>query len=93
MNKLGEKRMVDKLVEAYVSWRETCLRVEDAYDTWTTGPGRGATYEFGVYMAALDQEERAAESYAAAVGRAGQLVSYHVDGAGIHSRAGREHDQ
>ena len=31
MNKLTHKRVVDKLIDAYVSWREACLRVSDAY--------------------------------------------------------------
>jgi hypothetical protein len=46
MNKLTHKRVVDKLIDAYVSWREACLRVSDAYGSWAgeTGPaprGRG----------------------------------------------------
>jgi hypothetical protein len=68
-------RLVDTLIEAYVSWRETCLQVSDAHASWTSGTGPGATSAFGCYMAALDQEERAAEVYAGLVRRAGQLVS------------------
>lgn len=75
MNKLTHKRLVDRLMEAYVSWREACLRVSDAYGSWTSETGRRATSSFGWYMAALDQEERAAEVYAGLVRRAGQLPS------------------
>ena len=75
MNKLSQKRLVDGLIDAYVSWREACLRVSDAYGSWASGTGPGATSAFGWYMAALDQEERAAEVYAGLVRRAGQLVS------------------
>jgi hypothetical protein len=74
MNKLSQKRMVDRLIEAYVSWREACLRVSDAYGSWASETGPRATYAFGRYMAALDHEERAAEAYAGLVRRAGQLA-------------------
>jgi hypothetical protein len=75
MDKLSQKRLVDRLVEAYVSWREACLRVSDAYGAWTSETGLGAASEFGRYMAALDHEERAAEVYAGLVRRAGQFSS------------------
>ena len=75
MNKLSHKRVVDKLIDAYVSWREACLRVSDAYGSWAGETGPGARCAFGRYMAALDQEERAADVYAGLVRRAGQLPS------------------
>ena len=74
MNNLIHKRLVDRLIDAYVSWREACLRVSDAYDSWTSETGPGATSAFGCYMAALEQEERAAEVYAGLVRHAGELV-------------------
>jgi hypothetical protein len=78
MNKLSQKRLVDRLIEAYVSWREACLHVSDAYGSWASETGLGATSAFGRYMAALDREERAAEVYAGLVRRAGPLaVSRH----------------
>jgi hypothetical protein len=75
MSKLSQKRLVDRLMEAYVSWREACLQVTDAYGSWATETGPGATSAFGWYMAALDREERAAEVYAGLVRRAVKLVS------------------
>jgi hypothetical protein len=75
MNKLNQKRLVDGLIDAYVSWREACLQVKDAYSCWATERGQGATSAFGRYMAALDREERAAEVYAGLVGRVGLLAS------------------
>jgi hypothetical protein len=74
MNKLSHKRLVDKLMDAYVSWREACLGVSDAYCSWVSETGPDVTSAFGRYMAALEQEERAAEVYARLVRRAGQLV-------------------
>jgi hypothetical protein len=81
MNKLSQKRLVDGLIDAYVSWREACLRVSDAYGSWATERGQGATSAFGRYMAALDREERAAEVYAELVRRAGQIASSNHHGA------------
>jgi hypothetical protein len=75
MNELSHKRLVDGLIDAYVSWREACLRVSDAYGSWASETGLGATSAFGRYMAALDHEERAAEVYARLVRRVGELVS------------------
>jgi hypothetical protein len=79
MNKLSERRVVDRLMEAYVSWREACLRVSDAYGSWASGTGPGATSAFGSYMAALDEEEQAAAVYAGLVRRAGQFESSRHD--------------
>ena len=47
MNKLSQKRLVDGLIEAYVSWREACLQVSDAYRSWASQTGPGATFAFG----------------------------------------------
>lgn len=74
MNTLSEKWLVDKLVEAYVAWRETCARVDDAYRSWASETGPRGGVAFGLYMAALDAEERAAEVYAGLVRRARKLA-------------------
>ena len=74
MNKLSHKRLVDRLIDAYVSWREACHQVSGAYGSWPSETGLGATSAFARYMAALDREERAAEVYAGLVRRAGQLA-------------------
>ncbi len=74
MNNLSQKQLVDTLIDAYVSWREACLRVSDAYRSWASETGPSAASPFECCMAALEQEERAAEVYAALVRRADQLV-------------------
>ena len=74
MNKLSRKRLVSELMDAYVSWREACLRVSDAYGSWASDTGLSSTSAFGRCMAALDCEERAAEVYAGLVRRAGHLA-------------------
>ena len=90
MNNLSHKRLVDRLIDAYVNWREACLRVSDAYDSWTGETGPGGTSAFGSYMAALEQEERAAEVYAGLVRRVGELVSSKDDA--VEPLAGRRGD-
>jgi hypothetical protein len=73
MDKLSRDRLVDKLVEAYVEWHEACARVDDAYRSCASETGRGGRVAFGVYIAALDAEEQAAEVYAGLVRRAEKL--------------------
>jgi hypothetical protein len=90
MNKLSQKHLVDGLIEAYVSWREACLRVSDVYGSWASGTGPGATSAFGRYVAALDHEERAAEVYAELVRRVGRLAVSRHDGAEPLGGAARE---
>jgi hypothetical protein len=82
--KLSQKRLVDRLIEAYVSWREACLHVSDAYRSWASETGPAASSAFGRYMAALDREERAAELYAGLVRRAGPPASSRHDRADPH---------
>ena len=67
------RRLVDELVEAYVDWREACARVNDAYRSWASETGPCGRVAFGLYMAALDAEEQAAEVYAGLVRRADKL--------------------
>ena len=74
MNDLSEKRLADRLMDAYLSWREACLRVSDAYGYWKRDTELDATIACAVYMAALDQEERAAAEYAALIRRTGHHV-------------------
>jgi hypothetical protein len=69
---LRRERLVDELVEAYVDWRETCARVDDAYRSWANGTTLGDRVAFALYRAALDAEEQAARVYAELVRRAGK---------------------
>lgn len=75
MKRLSQKRLRDRLMDAYVSWREACVRVSDAYASWASGTATGKESAFEWYMAALEQEERAAEVYAGLVRSGGQTVS------------------
>ena len=85
MNRLIQKRLVDKLIEAYVEWREASRLVNDAYRSWQSNSGCRSVGAFWRYRAALDQEEGAAEAYARLVRRVGHPV---VLPATLTSRAG-----
>jgi hypothetical protein len=73
MNTLSRKRLVDKLVDAYVAWRERCARVDDTYRYWATETGPRGGVAFGLCSAALDAEEPAAKVSAGLVRRADKL--------------------
>jgi hypothetical protein len=66
-----EARPVNRLIEAYVGWREACLIVEDGYASWSRTARPGAPTALLRYCAALDAEEHAAEAYARIFSRAG----------------------
>jgi hypothetical protein len=73
MSTLIRKRLVDELIDAYVAWREACVRVDDASRSCPSETGARARVALGLYLAALDAEERAAEVYAGLVRRANEL--------------------
>jgi hypothetical protein len=60
-------RLVDEMLDRYVEWREDAAAVSAAYGGWSGAPAREKGWRFSVYMAALEQEESAATSYAAVV--------------------------
>jgi hypothetical protein len=55
---------VDALFELYVSWREECHTVWQAYAWWADAGGRHRKLAYATYLAALDREEQAARAYA-----------------------------
>jgi hypothetical protein len=66
---LTRRRQVDKMMDAYVAWREASDLVNDAYRHWGSATGSAASAAFGFYSTALDHEERTAEVYARLVRR------------------------
>ena len=55
--------LVDELIAAYVTWRSECSRATRAYRLWSTSGCLRRDVCFGLYVAALDREERAATTY------------------------------
>jgi hypothetical protein len=69
----------DLLISDYVAWREARLRVRSAYSSWTHTHGH-AKLAFAAYVAALDQEEKAAGEYARRIEHVAGFVSTGSDG-------------
>lgn len=46
MKSLVRRRLVDRVVDAYVDWRDACVRVWDADQAWALARGRGASAAF-----------------------------------------------
>jgi hypothetical protein len=70
---MSRERLLDRLVDAYVDWREACGRVNDAYRSWSSESSPRNKAAFGAYLAALDAEQQAAEVYAGFVSGAEKL--------------------
>jgi hypothetical protein len=60
-------RLVDEMLDRYLEWREDATSVAECYRRWSGAPAREEAWRFSVYMAALEQEESAACSYASVV--------------------------
>jgi hypothetical protein len=66
---VSSSRSLDDLVDDYVSWREACGVVSDAYTHWQRAGRWERRLAFGEYVAALNCEEEAAMVYQHAVER------------------------
>jgi hypothetical protein len=75
----GGAPLVDRMIGAYVHWREECRLVDDAYRSWASATGPRTRVAFWRYTAALDAEESAAEVYASLVRRVGDRVTSNHD--------------
>jgi hypothetical protein len=69
MNVKTQAELIDRLMDMYVEWREECVALWDAYETWKRTPAPDRTLAFAAYRAALDREEWASSVYADLVDR------------------------
>lgn len=60
-------RLVDEMFASYVDWREDADAVSDAYTRWSDAPRGERAWRFSAYLAALEQEQSAAKTYALAI--------------------------
>jgi hypothetical protein len=58
------EEVIDEMLACYAEWREEVAAVDETYRRWCVAPNAGRDLYFGVYIAALDQEEAAAMLYA-----------------------------
>jgi hypothetical protein len=66
---LTSSQSLDDLVDDYVSWREACGVLSDAYTHWQRAGRQERKLAFSEYVAALNCEEEAAMVYQHAVER------------------------
>jgi hypothetical protein len=75
MRKRTETRLLDRMIGAYVDWREACRLVHDTYRSWGSATRPHVSVAFWRYNVALDAEERAADAYARLVRRVGHVAT------------------
>jgi hypothetical protein len=56
-------RLIDAVMDGYITWREQSVAVHAAYREWLTAPSPWRGIAFDDYCAALDREELAASDY------------------------------
>ena len=59
--------LIDRVLFTYIDWHETIDVVADTYTRWCAAPAVDEAARFATYMAALDQEQTAAATYAASI--------------------------
>jgi hypothetical protein len=64
-----EQLAFDDMTEAYLSWREECVALGDAFSAWRAAPRHERRQAWVLYAAALELEEQAAIVYRACTER------------------------
>lgn len=64
------ERLVNEVIETYVSWREACVAVERTYADWCRTPRGERWLAHAAHVAELDREECAAHAHRETVERA-----------------------
>jgi hypothetical protein len=67
-------RVVDDAVLAYAEWRHASAAVRDAYRQWKSAARADYACAHAAYLAAVDQEQAAANTYADLIGRVTRLL-------------------
>ena len=67
--------LIDAVMDGYVAWREESAAVERAYHRWLRTEPSEQALAFAAYGAALDREERAADTYQRLIGIADRVVA------------------
>lgn len=55
--------LVDAMLDVYVCWREECLAVASAYESWAGAEWQNKALAFDAYLSALEREQVVAASY------------------------------
>lgn len=60
---MSRESRIHHAASGYLVWRASCAHVSYAYRWWRSAPPDQCARAHAVYLCALDDEERAAESY------------------------------
>lgn len=60
---MAHRRLVDTLMDGYVTWREASVAVTAAYQRWARAGRHERALAYEAYVATLDREEDAASAY------------------------------
>jgi hypothetical protein len=77
---------VNDVRESYDAWREASSGVQRAYERWATWGPTDRDVGFGGYLAALQQEEHAAQVYQGRLERARRRITRRI-GPGARRKA------
>jgi hypothetical protein len=69
MRKRARDKLIDRVMDAYVDWRQESAQVDLAYRRWSMAAASDPADAFAEYAAALDREEIASRSYARIIRR------------------------
>lgn len=69
----ASRRLVDSVIEGYVTWREESVAVAATYQDWVGADRQERDPAYGAYLAALDREEDAASAYQRLIERAAAM--------------------
>jgi hypothetical protein len=70
------RELTDRMLDAYVDWREAATVVQDRYTSWSHSLRCDRSLRYGSYLAALDGEDRAAQNYALRIGEVTNALAY-----------------
>jgi hypothetical protein len=70
------RELIDDLMEAYVSWREECAALVQAYERWASVPPTERDLAFAAYTAALDREQQATAVYSNRIERVEREIEW-----------------
>ncbi len=63
-------RLVDAIMDRYLTWREESAAVAALYERWARAPREDRADAFAAYLVGLEYEEHAASAYRSLVERA-----------------------
>jgi hypothetical protein len=68
-------KIVDEMIDDYVSWREACEALAMSYENWSRSDRPDEKLACSVYVAALDREEQAAAQYQRALAQVATVLA------------------